>query len=538
MIFFVSDMFAEQYKGGGELTTEAIISKSLFPVNKILAHTLTVPLMEGYKDVFWIFGNFSAMSDECIMYAVKNLKYSVIEYDYKFCIYRSPKKHILAEGQCNCATERRGKLVSIFLQRAKATWWMSHNQLNKYQKLFPFLKNNQYVLSSVFADETLALLDSLDTSDKEDRWIILNSPSWIKGAKESIEYAESNNLPYELVWDVPHDKLLEKLAKTKGIVCFPQDSDTCPRMTIEAKLLDCEMICNENVQHRDEPWFESKETILPYLESQIAFFWSEIEKLAQSATNTPAPPIDDAPNSHQFKIVVPFYNAEKWIHKCIQSLQQQRYRQFECLLIDDLSTDGTSALVKQLIEKDARFKLKENTEKKYALQNIVEGIAAMECQPEDVIILLDGDDWLSSTHTLSHLATSYKDSLMTYGSYVFHPHGFRGPEPSEYSPDVIDNNAFRQDKWRASHLRTFKYKLWEHLKLEDLKDKEGNYYQMTYDQAIMLPLLELAGAKSQFIPEVLHVYNKENPLNVDKIKAQKQTAIAQEIRSKVPYERL
>ena len=47
---------------------------------------------------------------------------------------------------------------------------------------------------------------------------------------------------------------------------------------------------------------------------------------------------------------------------------------------------------------------------------------------------------------------------MTYGSYVYYPMGNRGVEPSSYPKEIIDNNQFRQDKWRASHLRTFKTK--------------------------------------------------------------------------------
>ena len=365
----------------------------------------------------------------------------------------------------------------------------------------------------------------------------MNSPSWIKGAKESIEYAEKNNLPYELVWDIPHPDLLRKLAQSKGIVCFPQDADTCPRMTIEAKLLECEIISNDNVQHKDEEWFQNKETIVPYLEEKITSFWREVEHLSQEALNIPGKEASDS-NQHQFKIVVPFYNCKQWIHKCIGSLQAQRYKNFECIMVDDMSTDGSPQVVEKLIKKDSRFRLKSNKEKKYALQNIVEGIEDFNCKDDDILILLDGDDWMSSSTVLGYLNENYKDSLMTYGSYVFHPRGIRGPEPSPYPPEVIENNAFRQDKWRASHLRTFKYKLWKNIKMEDLKDSDGHYYQMTYDQAIMLPLLEMAGTRAKFIPEILHVYNKENPLNVDKIKTQKQVATATEIRHKPAYNRL
>ena len=163
-------------------------------------------------------------------------------------------------------------------------------------------------------------------------------------------------------------------------------------------------------------------------------------------------------------------------------------------------------------------------------------IDMFNCEEEDVIILLDGDDWLSSRNTLDKLCEAYNDdTLITYGSYVLSPFGVIGPEPSQYPPEVIKNNLFRQDKWRASHLRTFKYKLWKNINLNDLKDKNGKYYEMAYDQAIMLPLLEMSAERSKYIPDILHVYNKQNPLNVDKIKTQQQVATAKEIREKKRY---
>ena len=108
----------------------------------------------------------------------------------------------------------------------------------------------------------------------------------------------------------------------------------------------------------------------------------------------------------------------------------------------------------------------------------------------------------------------------------------------KYRKEIIDQNLFRKDIWRASHLRSFKHGLWKNLIHDDLKDEKGDFYKMTYDQAIMLPLLEMAGHKCTFIDDILHVYNKENPLNIDKNKAQEQYDLAQKIRSKKPYSRL
>jgi len=539
MIIFVADIFAEQYEGGAELTTEAIISDSLFPCNKLNSlNPALLQIMETNKEAFWIFGNFDSVPDNCLMYAAKNLNYSVLEYDYKYCNFRSPEKHILIEGACNCHISQRGKITSLFFHNAKALWWMSHEQKKKYHTLFPFLKDgNSRVLSSVFSREKLDFIQTLDTSQKNDKYLILNSKSWIKGVEDAIDYADKNNLNYELVWGLEHKELLRKLAQSKGIIFFPRAGDTCPRMTIEAKLLGCDLILNTNVQHQNEEWFTDKGLALNYLKERTNVFWSEIEEIAQDYLNLPRGVTNDG--SVKFNVIVPFYNCEKWIGKCIQSLKRQRYKNFSCILVDDISTDSSVEIVKNLIVDDSRFRLVQNEKKKYALNNIVDSISLLECASEDVILLLDGDDWLASSKALEALYGAYRgNTLMTYGSYVLSLTGQRGPEPSEYSDEVIKTNSFRQDQWRASHLRTFKYKLWKHINLEDLKDENGEYYKMTYDQAIMLPLLEMASERSKFIPEVLHVYNKENPLNVDKIKAQEQYELAQKIRNKKPYTRI
>ena len=536
MIIFVSDMFVENYVGGAELTSEAIISDSLLPVNKVHSRFITKKIMQNNQDKFWIFGNFGDLSDDCIMYAIKNLNYSVLEYDYKYCVYRSSEKHIAATGGCNCHLERRGKLVSVFYSKSKTTWFMSKKQRDIYCSKFPFLDNdNSKVLSSVFSQDTLDLIESLDYSKKNDKWIILNSESWVKGKPEALKYATDNNLHYELVWGLKHEELLQKLATSKGLIYVPPGGDTCPRLIIEAKLLNCELVLNENVQHKNEEWFNTRESTLSYLRDRTRLFWSTLENIWHLGT-----PSSSEQQNHKFNFIVPFYNADKWISKCIKSVKNQKYNNFSCFLIDDMSDDRTVSVINKEISGDNRFKLIKNTEKTYALGNIVKTLVDEDISPEDVNIILDGDDWLSSYNVLSYLDRIYSetDCLMTYGTYVYYPNGQKGVEPSEYPAEVIKNNSFRSDKWRASHLRTFKTKLWSNLDLNDLKNDNGDYYKTAYDQALMLPLLEMAGSRSQYVDKVMHVYNRANPLNVDKVKQKLQFQTAQKIRSMKPYERV
>ena len=56
-------------------------------------------------------------------------------------------------------------------------------------------------------------------------------------------------------------------------------------------------------------------------------------------------------------IVIPVYNMQKKIVKCLQSICNQSYQNFEILCIDDGSTDSTIEIIKKLAQKDWRIQL-------------------------------------------------------------------------------------------------------------------------------------------------------------------------------------
>lgn len=280
-VVFVADLFIEDYVGGAELTTDALIQSSQFNIYKLHSKDLDLDLIQSNKNLYWIFGNFANLNFELIPAIVGNLQYSVLEYDFKYCKYRSTAKHKLAEGSdCNCHNEELGKYISAFYYGAKNMWWMSEKQLEHYIQLFPFLsEKNNVVLSSVFDESTLkALAVYRQTNLEKKGWIVLGSPSWIKGADNAKAYCESNNLDYEVVWGLDYAQTLEKLATAKGFVYLPNDKDTCPRMVIEAKLLGCELILNENVLHVNEDWFNAdEETMWAYLYAARNRFWEGVK---------------------------------------------------------------------------------------------------------------------------------------------------------------------------------------------------------------------------------------------------------------------
>jgi len=535
MIIVVADIFSEQFIGGAELTSHALLETGFDNYKKINSLLLTADLIQKHRNKRWVFFNFHHVNDTNLLHIIKQIKnYHVVEYDYKYCKFRLKSKHEHFEGICECQNSKRGKLVAVFLAKSKNLFFMSHAQKNEYERVFPVLKKHKFshVLSSSFTSKNIEYILSLDTSKKNNKYLILNSKSWVKGTKECITYAKENKIDYKLVANLSHRDLLAELAKHKGLIFLPRGLDTCPRLVMEAKLLGCDVIINDNVQHKNEPWFKERSTIIQHITNQKDFFYEKTLKQPIS--------YDKQAPTTKFHFIVPGYNVSEWLEKNVRSIKKQEYENYSVTFIDDVSRDGSVKIYNKIVENDQRFKIISNKTKKYALKNISMAIENLDASLEDVIIVLDADDWLSSPYVLDYLNSFYKESgcLMTYGSYMYYPNGELGVEPSSYPEEVVENNSYRNDKWRATHLRTFKKKLWDKIQQDDFIDEGGEYYKMAYDQALMLPMLEMAREHAAYTPEILHVYNRANVLNVDKIKQKQQYETMLRIRKRSKYERV
>ena len=61
-------------------------------------------------------------------------------------------------------------------------------------------------------------------------------------------------------------------------------------------------------------------------------------------------------------IGVPVYNGDLYIRECLDSLVEQTYQNWECVIIDNCSTDNTNAIAREFTERDSRFRLIRNEE--------------------------------------------------------------------------------------------------------------------------------------------------------------------------------
>jgi len=274
---FVSDMFESQYAGGAEMSLQALIDTCPSSVGMVNSSSLSKAFLENNKDSKFIFGNISQLSQEVVgSMADLGVDYSFVEFDYKFCKHRNPLLYNLVEGEeCDYPSTRLGQMMQDFMNGASSVFFMSDEQMKIHKANLNGLKgDNLYVLSSLFGKSFFEKIESVRGKKKDNRWVVLGSQSWVKGAKESEEWCKENDLPCDVIWNISPGEFLDKLASSKGICFKPGGLDTCPRFVIEAKLLDCELELNENVQHSNEEWFTGpREQTIEYLKSRPGFFW-------------------------------------------------------------------------------------------------------------------------------------------------------------------------------------------------------------------------------------------------------------------------
>jgi len=245
----------------------------------------------------------------------------------------------------------------------------------------------------------------------------------------------------------------------------------------------------------------------------------------------------------QFKLVVPAYNCEAWIMKSLASIKNQIHKDYQCIVYDDASTDNTGLLIDDFMKKhgDERFTVVHNDINKKALHNITEGFKKLNSkdETESALAVIDGDDYLFCEYSLKLVDQVYSktDSMLTYGSFVMWPTGELSFDRS-FPQEVIKNNSYRNYKFVSSHLRTFKSYLWNSINDEDLRDTDGEYFKVGWDVAFMIPMLEMTGGKFTYIPNILYVYNRWNPISDDVINSQNQMRVDQSIRTKKPYQKL
>ncbi len=90
-------------------------------------------------------------------------------------------------------------------------------------------------------------------------------------------------------------------------------------------------------------------------------------------------------------IIIPIYNSEPYIEKCLDSITKQTYKDLELICVDDNSTDNTPSMLRDFANKDSRIKIITNDATKGISESRNKGL---EVARGEWIMFVDSDDWM------------------------------------------------------------------------------------------------------------------------------------------------
>jgi glycosyltransferase involved in cell wall biosynthesis len=278
----------------------------------------------------------------------------------------------------------------------------------------------------------------------------------------------------------------------------------------------------------------------PYLLIAAFCFFFVSKPVKHLRINAPSAKAFPVTEKKSFVVIIPSFNNSKWCERNIRSVFAQSYPNYRVIYIDDCSTDDTFEKVKRILAergKEECVTLIRNKKNVGAMENLYQAIHS--CDEREIAVLLDGDDWFAHEEVLTALNAAYADPdvWLTYGSYVNYPSYERGECAKVVPEKVFKRNALRthvQEGFILSHLKTFYVSLFKQIALQDLL-MNGKFLVSSGDQAIMLPMVEMAGRHARCLNEVLYVNNRANPLADDKVNFEAQQACKHYVWSLRPY---
>lgn len=203
----------------------------------------------------------------------------------------------------------------------------------------------------------------------------------------------------------------------------------------------------------------------------------------------------------KISIIVPVYDAEKYLHRCLDSILSQAFTDWECVLVDDGSKDRSGTICDEYAQKDNRIKVihKENGGVSSARQ------AGLEAVKGEFVIHADSDDWLAP-NMLEELVTHQNKTGADFIVFDF----FRVTNGQQLRicqrPQALDNVQVLKDII-SGHLYAC---CWNKLVRRSLIVKYGASFpqgiNLGEDKCFLASLLKNPVSVS-FLPEPLYYYD-------------------------------
>ena len=207
-------------------------------------------------------------------------------------------------------------------------------------------------------------------------------------------------------------------------------------------------------------------------------------------------------------VIIPVYNVENYLNKCIDSVLRQTYTQYEVILVDDGSTDRSGEICDSFSSNESVKVIHQSNQGVSKARN--EGLSSAS---GDYVLFVDADDWLAP-EMLMRLISEIGDSdlAMCYNYVVIEN------ENGEYEYKDIWNHD-RQAPYKVQNvyyeILDKSATLWNKLIRRNIIGDQRFHTGMTYGEDSVFLAECLDTAKSAVVvPECLYYYNSERRGNV------------------------
>lgn len=208
----------------------------------------------------------------------------------------------------------------------------------------------------------------------------------------------------------------------------------------------------------------------------------------------------------QITVILPVYNVEKYLKQCLDSIVNQTFKDFECLCVNDGSTDNSLSILQEYAQKDKRFKI---ITQKNGGTSVARNTGIKHTNTK-YLTFIDSDDWI----TENYLEILYNKIEETNADIVRASYKFYFEEDNSYKSAKIReihkiNTNSNIERLYKGYAGAF---VWAKLyKTTLLKDNNILFYEgFTAEDCPFSSLVYLYSKKITFISDELLFYRKYN----------------------------
>lgn len=211
--------------------------------------------------------------------------------------------------------------------------------------------------------------------------------------------------------------------------------------------------------------------------------------------------------SIQVSIIIPAYNVEKYIERCIKSAMHQTLKEIEIIVVNDGSTDNTKIIIDKLAKEDSRI---------VPIHKKNGGVSSARNQGATVakgkfIQYLDGDDWIerSACHEMYHYAIENNLEMVVVNFYEDNDNGnIKEIESIQTNKTILNSTDFLTLLFQGKA----DWNIWNIFYLRALNVKQEE--RISYGEDLLATFKIVLNAKRIGILKKPYIHYIYNPMSI------------------------